>query len=209
MATHDEDVPLLWNAPSGRIIYQLTPDPSDSEDTLYTASMNDTDKKFIKNQAAMSNLYSSHSPGFTESFLRRPHSSRDLLGACLSSSSFPEKAKKRLIPSVGFQFPSRALLYQWGKEDSPNCPVCHEREYLGHIQSRCTLLEKPRIAAHHMIWREILLQLLYHSGDEGDDHKWSIPSAVSTDEHKEITVRQILHHLGTFSSDEALESKIL
>ena len=33
--------------------------------------------------------------------------------------------------------------------------------------------------------------------------------AVSTEEHKEITVCQILHHLGTFSSDEALESKIL
>ena len=74
MATHDEDVPLLWNAPSGCIIYQFTPDPSDSEDTLYTASMNDTDKKFIKNQAAMSNLYSSHSPGVTESFFRRRHS---------------------------------------------------------------------------------------------------------------------------------------
>ena len=52
------------------------------------------------------------------------------------------------------------------------------------------------------------LQLLNHSGDEGDDHNWSIPSAVSTEEHKEITVRQILHHLGTCSSD-ALESKIL
>jgi hypothetical protein len=33
MATHDEDVPLLWNAPSGRIIYQFTPDPSDSVST--------------------------------------------------------------------------------------------------------------------------------------------------------------------------------
>jgi hypothetical protein len=98
MATHDKDVPLLWNAPIGRIIYQFTPDPSDSEDTLYTVSMNDTVKKFIRNQAAMSNLYSSHSPGFTESFLRRPHCNthigRDLLGACLSSSSFPEKSKK-------------------------------------------------------------------------------------------------------------------
>jgi hypothetical protein len=63
-----------------------------------------------------------------------------------------------------------------------------------------------------MIWREILLQLaqlLNHSRDEGDDYKWSIPSAVSTEEHKEVTVRQILHHLGTFSSDEALVSKIL
>ena len=68
------------------ITYQLTPDPSDSKDTLYTASMNDSVKKFIKNQAAMSNLYSLHSPGVTESFLRRPHSSRDLLTACLSCS---------------------------------------------------------------------------------------------------------------------------
>jgi hypothetical protein len=42
--------------------------------------MNDTVKKFIKNQAALSSLYSSPTPGFTESFLRRPHSSRDLLG---------------------------------------------------------------------------------------------------------------------------------
>jgi ribonuclease HI len=28
-ATRDEDGPLLWNAPSGRIIYQFTPDPCD------------------------------------------------------------------------------------------------------------------------------------------------------------------------------------
>ncbi len=48
-ATRYEDVPLLWNAPSGRIIYQFTPDPCESEDTLYTASLNDTVKKFIKN----------------------------------------------------------------------------------------------------------------------------------------------------------------
>ena len=68
-ATVDEDVPLLWNAPSGRIIYQFAPDASDSEDVLYLASMNDTVKKFIKNQAALSSLYSSPTPGFTESFL--------------------------------------------------------------------------------------------------------------------------------------------
>jgi len=31
-ATRDEDAPLLWNAPSGRIIYQFAPDESNSED---------------------------------------------------------------------------------------------------------------------------------------------------------------------------------
>jgi ribonuclease HI len=82
MAAQDEDVSCLWNAPSGRIIYQFTPDPSDSEDTLYSASMNDTVKKFIKSQAAVSILYPSRPQGATKSILRRPHSSRDLLGAC-------------------------------------------------------------------------------------------------------------------------------
>jgi hypothetical protein len=207
-ATGDEDVPLLWNAPSGHIIYQFAPDLSDSEEVLYSASMNDAVKKFIKNQAALSSLYPSHSPGFKESFLRRPHSSRDLLGACLAGSSFPEGAKKRLIQSVGLQFPCRALLHQWGKKDSPNCPFCNERESLGHIQSRCKILGKPRIAAHHMIWREILLQLFSFSGDEGDEHKWVIPFAVSTDTHKELTVRQIIQHLGLFASDATLENKI-
>ena len=131
------------------------------------------------------------------------------MGECLSGSSFPEKAKKRLMQSVGFQFPSRALLHQWGKEDSPNCPSCRERESLGHVQSRCKVLEKPRIVAHHMIWREILLQLLSLSGDEGDEHKWAIPSAISAEQHKELTVRQILHSQSLFPPDETLESKIL
>ena len=144
----------------------------------------------------MSTFYSSPTQGFTESFLRRPHSSRDLLGACLADSSFPEGAKKRLIQSVSLQFPSIALLHQWGKEDSPNCPHCNERESLGHIQIRCKILENPRISSHHMIWREILLQLFSLSGDEGDEHKWVIPSAVSADSHKELTVRQIIQHFG-------------
>ena len=112
-ATQNGDVPLLWNAPSGRIIYQFTPDPSDSEETPQ----------------------------------------QPILGSCLSDSSFPEKAKKRLIQSVGFRIPSRALLHQWGKEDSRNCPFCHEKETLGHVQSRCKLLEKPRIVAHYMYGR--------------------------------------------------------
>jgi hypothetical protein len=60
-----------------------------------------------------------------------------------------------------------------------------------------------------MIWREILLQLFSLSGDEGDEHKWVIPSGVSADSHKELTVRQIIQHFGFFASDAALENKIL
>jgi hypothetical protein len=138
----------------------------------------------------MSSLYFSSTQGCMESFLRRLHSSRDLLGACLADSSFPDGAQKRIIQSVSLQFPCRALLHQWGKEDSPNCPLCNERESLGHIQSRCKILEKPRIAAHH-------IQLFGLSGDEGDEHKWVIPSAVSADSHKELTVRQICQNYST------------
>jgi len=156
----------------------------------------------------MSSLYFSSTQGYKESFLRRPHSSQDLLGACLAGSSFPDGSKKRLIQSVSLQFPCRALFHQWGKEDFPNCPFCNERESMGHIQSRCKILEKPRIAAHHMIWREILLQLFGLSGDEEDEHKWVLPSAVSADSHKELTVRQIIQHFGFFASDAILEDRI-
>jgi hypothetical protein len=60
-----------------------------------------------------------------------------------------------------------------------------------------------------MIWREILLQLFSLSSDEGDEHKWVIPSAVSADSHKELTVRQIIQHFGFFALDAALEDRIL
>ena len=59
-----------------------------------------------------------------------------------------------------------------------------------------------------MIWREILLQLLSLSGDEGDEHKWVVPSAVSTETHKELTIRQLCHHLGFFASDAVLENAV-
>jgi hypothetical protein len=103
-AARDEDVPLLWNAPNSRIIYQFALDESSPEEGLYSASMNDMVKKFIKNQAVMSSFYSSSTQGSTESFLRRPHNSRDLLGACLADSAFPDGAKKHLIQPVGLQF---------------------------------------------------------------------------------------------------------
>ena len=113
------------------------------------------------------------------------------------------------MQSVGFQFSSQALLHQRGKEDSPNGPLCRGRESLGQIQSRCKVLGRPQIVTHHMIWCEILLQLLSHSGDERDENKWTIPSAISEEQHKELMVLQILHSQGLFPSDEALESNIL
>ncbi len=44
--------------------------------------------------------------------------------------------------------------------------------------------------------------------DEGDEHKWVIPSAVTTDSHKELTVRQAFQHFDLFASDAVLENRI-
>ena len=127
----------------------------------------------------------------TEAFLRRPECSRELLGRCFADSSFPDSAKRRLMQSVGGQFPCRAKLFQWGIEKSPDCPHCKERESLGHIQSRCLLLTAPRTAAHHLIWRETLLCLSRFSvpTEEAD---WDFPSTGTLDNHTEDMIKHIL-----------------
>ena len=127
----------------------------------------------------------------TEAFLRRPNCSRELLGRCLADSSFPDSAKRRLIQSVGGQFPCRAKLYQWGIEKSPDCPHCRELESLGHIQSRCLLLTAPRTAAHHLIWRETLLCLSRFSVTT-DEAEWVFPSTGTLDNHTEDMIKHIL-----------------
>ena len=127
----------------------------------------------------------------TEAFLRRPNCSRELLGRCLADSSFPDSAKRRLIQSVGGQFPCRAKLYQWGIEKSPDCPHCRELESLGHIQSRCLLLTAPRTAAHHLIWRETLLCLSRFSVTT-DEAEWGFPSTGTLDNHTEDMIKHIL-----------------
>ena len=127
--------------PPAAVLSTSSPPTSPARKTSYTLPLWMTRLRNSPKTTAMSSLYSSSTQGFTESFLRRPHSSRDLLGACLADSSFPDGAKKHLIQSVSLQFPCRALLHQWGKEDSPDCPFCNERESLGHIQSRCKILE--------------------------------------------------------------------
>ena len=84
-----------------------------------------------------------------------------------------------------------SVLFRWNIEKSPNCPRCKERESFGHIQSRCPLLEVPRTAAHHLIWREILLCLARFSTPTKNS-AWEFPSAGTMDSHKEGTIKHIL-----------------
>jgi len=84
---------------------------------------------------------------------------------------------------------------------------------LSHIQARCPVLRKPRIAVHHGIWRELLTAMSRNSLETHDDgeRKWYFPSAVSETAatHDEWTFRQILVHLGLFSGVRRLNEEIV
>jgi len=81
---------------------------------------------------------------------------------------------------------------------------------LGHIQARCLALQKPRIAVHHGIWRELLTAISRNSVESHYDstRKWYFPSAVSKATHDEWTIRQILVHLGLFSDIGSLRVEV-
>jgi len=78
-------------------------------------------------------------------------------------------------------------------------------ESLGHIK-----LQKPRIAVHHGIWRELLTAISRNSVESHDDgsRKWYLPSGFSEATHDEWTVRQILVHLGLFSGIKSLRADV-
>jgi len=40
---------------------------------------------------------------------------------------------------------------------------------LGHIQGYCTALQKPRIAVHHGIWRDLIMHIGRQSLEENED----------------------------------------
>jgi len=71
-------------------------------------------------------------------------------------------------------------------------------------------LQKPRIAVHHGIWRELLTAISRNSVESHDDRtrKWYFPSAVSEATHDEWTVRQILVHQDLFSDSKSLRANV-
>jgi len=156
---------------------------------------------------------------FTSKFLKRADNSRALLGKHWLDKSVPDASKRRLIQSLGFQFPCAKMLKLWGIRGSDECRLCKRLfpketawpESLGHIQARCPVLRKPRIAVHHGIWRELLTAIDRNSSETNEDgtKKWFFPSAVNEATHLEWTVRQILVHLGLFSNSKRLRADII
>ena len=113
----------------------------------------------------------------------------------------------------------KLLLKLWGLRENDGCRHCKRvhldvrpwPESLSHIQARCPVLRKPRIAVHHGIWRELLTAISRNSLEAHNDgeRKWHFPSAVSEVTHDEWTVRQILVHLGLFFGIRRINEEIV
>jgi len=156
---------------------------------------------------------------YTSEFFNREDNSRDLLGKHRQDITVPDQSKRRLLQSIGHQFPCAKLLKLWGLLDNDECRLCkrlHQEvtpwpERLGHIQARCPAFQKPRIAVHHSIWREVLTAISRNSVESHDhgNRKLYFPSAVSKAIHDEWTVRQILVHLGLFSGIKRLREDLI
>jgi len=72
-------------------------------------------------------------------------------------------------------------------------------KHFGHIQSHCPALQRPRIAVHHGIWRELhkaISRWSTEKNNKDDDLKWFFPSAVSDSDHDEWSFRRTVVHLG-------------
>jgi len=155
---------------------------------------------------------------YTSEFLNREDNSRDLLEKHWQDKTVLDRSKRRLLQSIGHQFPCAKLLKLWGLRDFDKCKLCKHLhpevtpwpETRGHIQARCPALQKPRIAVHHGIWRELLTAISRNSVESHDDgkRKWYFPSAISLDTLDEWTVRQILVHPGLFSGIKRLRADV-
>jgi len=154
----------------------------------------------------------------TLEFLNREDNRRELLGKHWQDKTVPDRSKRRLLQSIGHQFPCAKLLKLWGLRDSDKCRLCKRLhpevtpwpESLSHVQARCPALQKPRITVHHGIWRELLTAISKNSIESHDhgNRKWYFLSAVSEATHDEGTVRQILVHLGLFSGIKSLRADV-
>jgi len=154
--------------------------------------------------------------------LTRDNNSRSLLGAFWQDTSIHHRAKRRLLQSIGYQFPCAKLLNLWGIRENDEYRLCMHifpdvtawQESLGHIQAR-SVLTKPRIAVHHGIWRELLTAINQNSTETHDNRgeKWFFPSDVNEASHIEShikwTVRQIVVHFDLFSTPRTLHEEIV
>jgi len=132
--------------------------------------MNPTVKKRIDFQVSQQQL--KIHKGSTANFLTREDSSRDLLGKFHKDRSVWIQARRRVLQCLSYQFPCALQLKQWGILNDVKCRLCAKYyqeknirdppdtvESVGHIQCYCPVLQLPRIAIHHGIWRELMFSI--------------------------------------------------
>jgi len=148
----------------------------------------------------------------TAKFLKREGNYRSVLGDHWKDKRVTFRAKCRLLQSISFQFPCAANFKKWGWQESEECRLCKAlhpnqpafSECLGHIQGYCKALQKPRIAVHHGIWRDLIRHIGKQSLEEHDDGSliWTFPTSVSAVKHEEWEMREILAHMGLMTDTQ-------
>jgi len=110
----------------------------------------------------------------TAQFLKREGNCRSILGDHWKGKRVSIRAKRCLLQSISFQFPCAANFKKWGWQEYDQCRLCKSlypnqpafSECLGHIQGHCKAREKPRIAVHHGIWRDLIMHIEKQSLEE-------------------------------------------
>jgi len=148
----------------------LQPDFSWTEEGVkYKCSMNKT--LWTKVHLKVSELQLPLHKNYTSEFFNQEDNSRHLLWKHWQDKTVSDRSKRRLLQSISHQCPCAQLLELWGLRDNNECRLCKRLhpevtpwlESLGHIQARCPALQRPRIAVHHGIWRELLTAISRNS----------------------------------------------
>ena len=165
---------IRWSLFTNRPIFYWT-----DNSITHHSPMNPTVKKRIDFQISQQQL-KIHS-GSTAKFLTREDSSRDLLGKFHKDRSVWIRARQRVLQCLSYQFPCALQLKQWGILNEVKCCLCENYykkknireppvtvESVGHIQCYCPVLQLPRIAIHHGIWRELMFSIRKSSTELND-----------------------------------------
>jgi len=177
-----------------------------------------TMSKVVKTRAHLmaARLQLSEHDNLTAKFLKRKGNCRSVLGDHWKDKRVTFRAKHRLLQSISFQFPCAANFKKSGWQESEECRLCKAlypnqpafAECLGHIRGYCKALQKPRIAAHHGIWRDLIRHIGKQSLEEHEEGSriWTFPTSVSAVKHEEWEMREILAHMGLMTDTQVSRS---
>jgi len=161
---------VRWDGPSSHPTFSWT-----DKGVEHRCSMNKTVRARVRLKVA--ELQLPLHKNFTSEFLNQEDNSRDLLGKHWQDKTVSDRSKRRLLQSIGYQFPCAKLLKLWGLRENEERRLCKRvhpdvtpwPESLSQIQARCPVLQKTRNAVHHCIWRQLLIAISRNSLETHDN----------------------------------------